>query len=269
MYHLGDITKIDGSKITPVDVITFGSPCQDLSVAGKREGLSGERSGLFTEAIRIIKEMRDATNRLPMRGANDDIRLSPSTAIWENVTGAFSSGSPKGGDFRCVLEELARVKDPEISIPLPDKGKWMPSGYIRGDSWSIAWRTHDAQYWGVPQRRRRISVLARFDSTDAAEILFELLGRTDNSKTEQAVTDFGEECRPEILPFCESVSRDIEASAEQRQTAPGIAGEDIEDSIGTISFQERARKPGGGKGLLIAEDRIGSMGTSPNQYVVD
>lgn len=189
MKHLGDITKIDGSKITPVDVITFGSPCQDLSVAGKREGLSGERSGLFMEAIRIIKEMRDATSKLSMRGSDVDIRLSPSTAIWENVTGAFSSGSPKGGDFRCVLEELARVKDPEISIPLPDKGKWMPSGYIRGDSWSIAWRTHDAQYWGVPQRRRRISVLARFDSTDAAEILFELLGRTDNSEAEQVVTD--------------------------------------------------------------------------------
>lgn len=187
MKHLGDITKIDGSKITPVDVITFGSPCQDLSVAGKREGLSGERSGLFTEAIRIIKEMRDATSKLSMRGSDDDIRLSPSTAIWENVPGAFSSGVPKGGDFRCVLEELARVKDPEISIPMPNK--WMPSGCIRGDNWSLAWRTHDAQYWGVPQRRKRICVLARFDNTDADEILFQLFGKTDNSETEQVVAD--------------------------------------------------------------------------------
>ena len=184
MKHYGDITQIHGWQVPIVDVVTGGSPCQDLSVAGKRAGLAGERSGLFMEQIRIIKEMRDATNRLSMRGADVDIRLSPSTAIWENVTGAFSSGSPKGGDFRCVLEELARVKDPEISIPMPDKGKWMPSGYIGGDDWSIAWRTHDAQFWGVPQRRRRISVLARFDSTDAAEILFQLLGETHDPEAE-------------------------------------------------------------------------------------
>ena len=204
-----------------------------------------------------------------MCGADVDIRLSPSTAIWENVVGAYSSGSPKGADFRCVLEELARVKDPEISIPMPDKGKWMPSGYIGGDDWSIAWRTHDAQFWGVPQRRRRISVIARFDSTDAAEILFQLLGKADNPEAEQIVTDSRDESRPEVQPVNQSVSRDFEESRGEGKDTSGVVGNDIEGSGGTISFQERAGKPGGGKGILISTDRIGSMGTSPNQYVVD
>lgn len=262
MKHLGDITKIDGSKIEPVDIITFGSPCQDLSVAGKREGLSGERSGLFMEAIRVIKEMRNVTAELSMRGTNDDIRLSPSTAIWENVPGAFSSGSPKGADFRCVLEELARVKDPQVSIPMPKK--WMPAGCIEGDNWSLAWRTHDAQYWGVPQRRRRISVVARFDDTDAANILFQLFGESDNSETDKTLTSAGNEPGQEILAVSESLSGDIAESREPGEEVTGTVGQNFE---GTISFQERAGKPGGGKGILIQNDRVGSMGTSPNQYV--
>ena len=189
MKHLGDITKIKGNEAPAVDIICGGSPCQDLSTAGKRAGLNGERSGLFMEQVRIIKEMRNATSKLPMRGSDVDIRLSPSTAIWENVPGAFSSGTPKGGDFRCVLEELARVKDPEISIPMPESGKWMSSGCIKGEDWSLSWRTHDAQYWGVPQRRKRICVLARFDDTDADEILFQLLGETENSETNKTIAD--------------------------------------------------------------------------------
>lgn len=160
MIHLGDITKIKGDNIPKVDVITFGSPCQDLSIAGKRAGLSGERSGLFIEAVRIIKEMREATNG-----------EYPKYAVWENVPGAFSSN--KGEDFRAVLEELARIKEAGISIPGPDKSKWAKAGLITGNDWSIAWRTMDAQYWGVPQRRLRISLVLDFTGGCAGEILFE------------------------------------------------------------------------------------------------
>lgn len=160
MIHLGDITKIKGDNIHPVDVITFGSPCQDLSIAGKRAGLSGERSGLFMEAVRIIKEMREATNG-----------EYPKYAVWENVPGAFSSN--KGEDFRAVLEELAGIKETGISIPRPDKSKWAKAGLITGDDWSIAWRTMDAQYWGVPQRRLRISLVLDLTGGRAGEVLFE------------------------------------------------------------------------------------------------
>lgn len=160
MKHLGDITKLKGDNIPPVDIITFGSPCQDLSIAGKRAGLSGERSGLFMEAVRIIKEMREATNG-----------QYPKYAVWENVPGAFSSN--KGEDFRAVLEELARIKEAGISIPRPDKSKWAKAGLITGDDWSIAWRTMDAQYWGVPQRRLRISLVLDLTGGRAGEILFE------------------------------------------------------------------------------------------------
>lgn len=160
MKHLGDITKMNGFSTPPVDVITFGSPCQDLSIAGKRAGLSGERSGLFMEAVRIIKEMREATNG-----------EYPKYAVWENVPGAFSSN--KGEDFRAVLEELARIKEAGISIPGPDKNKWAKAGLITGNDWSIAWRTMDAQHWGVPQRRLRISLVLDLTGGRAGEILFE------------------------------------------------------------------------------------------------
>lgn len=161
MRHLGDIHGIRGSEIEPVDVISFGSPCQDLSVAGKRAGIhEGARSNLFFEAIRVIREMREGTNG-----------KYPTFAIWENVPGAFSSNS--GEDFRCVLEALARVKDLKADIPLPDKGKWSGAGSVMGDGWSIAWRVLDAQYWGVPQRRRRIYLVADFAGGRAGEILFE------------------------------------------------------------------------------------------------
>lgn len=160
MKHLGDITKIHGDQIEPVDCITFGSPCQDLSIAGRRAGLAGERSGLFMEAVRIIKEMRSSTN-----GSH------PTFAIWENVPGVFSSN---GGEyFRGVLEELARVEQPDVSIPRPPKGKWNKAGAISGDGWSLAWRQLDAQYWGVLQRRKRIALVADFREQRAAEVLFE------------------------------------------------------------------------------------------------
>jgi DNA (cytosine-5)-methyltransferase 1 len=168
MKHLGDITKINGAEVEPVDIITFGSPCQDLSVAGKRAGLKHEdkgddettRSGLFMEAVRIIKEMRVATNE-----------VYPTVAVWENVPGAFSSN--KGEDFQTVLEEICKVKDSNAVVPRPEKGKWADAGYIVADGFSIAWRILDAQFWGVPQRRRRIYLVADFAGQRAAEILFE------------------------------------------------------------------------------------------------
>lgn len=178
MKHLGNILHIDGSKIDPVDIITSGSPCQDLSLAGRRSGLDGSRSGLFHEAIRITKEMRRATNG-----------RKPEFFVWENVPGAFSSNS--GEDFRTVLEEICSVIDPEISLPLPDKGKWEKAGCVMGDSFSLAWRVLDAQYWGVPQRRKRIFLVADLGGGRAGKILFEpesLSGDSAQSQREEPET---------------------------------------------------------------------------------
>lgn len=166
MKHLGDITKISGYDAPTVNVIIGGSPCQDLSVAGKRAGLSGERSGLFMEQIRIIKEMREKDARSGRTGT--DIR--PRFMVWENVPGAFSVN--KGRDFAAVLEETIRVAEPEApDIPVPRNG-WTTAGCYMGDGWSVAWRVLDAQYWGVPQRRRRIALVADFGGQSAPEILF-------------------------------------------------------------------------------------------------
>ena len=166
MKHLGDICKINGAEIEPVDCITGGSPCQDLSIAGKRAGLAGQRSGLFMEQIRIVKEMRERDRR---NGRSGDM-VRPRFLVWENVPGAFSSNG--GGDFQAVLEEIIHIAEPTVSVPRFE-GKWTKAGAIDGDGWSVAWRTHDAQYWGVPQRRRRISVVADFGGQSAGEILFE------------------------------------------------------------------------------------------------
>ena len=189
MKHLGDITKIDGSRVPMVDIVTGGSPCQDLSIAGRREGLAGERSGLFMEQIRIVKEMRnECAKQLRMRGADDDIRfLRPRFMVWENVRGAITSGTPRGEDFRIVLEETAKVADENAIIPRPANGKWSSSGCIMGDGWSIAWRIHDAQFWGVPQRRKRIALVADYGGLCAPEILFERKGLPRN--TEQGETE--------------------------------------------------------------------------------
>lgn len=170
MIHLGDVSRIKGSDIEPVDIISFGSPCQDLSVAGKRAGLEGERSGLFLEAIRIIKEMRDGT-------AN----VYPRYALWENVPGAFSSN--RGEDFRLVLEEFVKISEPQATVPSMDKGGWPYADVILGSGWSVAYRTLDAQYWGVPQRRRRIYLVADFRSERAGEILFKRQGLRRDFKT--------------------------------------------------------------------------------------
>ena len=161
MKHYGNVSEMDGGKVEPVDIITFGSPCQDMSVAGKRAGLEGSRSNLFYEAVRIIKEMRKATGG-----------EYPKWACWENVPGAFSSSS--GEDFRCVLESLCGVIDESVSIPKPKK--WANAGEILGDGYSLAWRVLDAQFWGVPQRRKRIYLVADFTGGCAGKVLFESEG---------------------------------------------------------------------------------------------
>ena len=166
MEHLGDITKISGYTAPAVDVIVGGSPCQDLSIAGKGAGLSGERSGLFMEQIRIIKEMRQRD----VRDGRTGVAIRPRYMVWENVPGAFSSNG--GEDFRTVLQETARIADEAAAIPRPPKGKWTNAGCIMGDGWSLAWRVLDAQFWGVPQRRRRIALVADFGGASAPEILF-------------------------------------------------------------------------------------------------
>ena len=236
MKHFGDITKIKGSDVPLVDIVCGGSPCQDLSIAGRREGLSGERSGLFMEQIRIIKEMRerDKSNR----GADVDIRfLRPRYMVWENVPGAFSSNG--GEDFRAVLEETAKIADETAVIPKLEGGqRWTPSGCILGDGWSIAWRVHDAQFWGVPQRRKRIALVADFAGGGAPEILFER----------------------------ESLPRNTEQSETERKEVTGSIGAGIDKAI---TFQERGGKPGGGKGILIQNDRTGALSTVNNQMVFD
>lgn len=171
MIHLGDVSKINGADLEPVELIVFGSPCQDLSVAGKRAGLKHEdmgdeettRSGLFMEAIRIIKEMRDKTNG-----------EYPTFAFWENVPGAFSSN--KGEDFRAVLEEFIKIIEPSAEMPPADKNGWPHADIYLGNGWSLAYRTLNAQHWGVPQRRRRIHLVADFRGERAGEILFKREG---------------------------------------------------------------------------------------------
>ena len=163
MKHYGNISAMDGGKIEPVDIITFGSPCQDMSVAGRRDGLDGKRSSLFYEAVRIIKEMRCATGG-----------RYPRYIVWENVPGAFSSN--KGEDFKAVLEAVIGIVEPNAQVPMPEKARWPYADLYMGDGWSVAYRTLDAQYWGVPQRRRRIYLVADFAGRGAGKILFESEG---------------------------------------------------------------------------------------------
>ena len=180
----GDITKISGFELEPVDIICAGSPCQDLSVAGKRSGLAGERSGLFMDAVRITREMQKKTNG-----------MFPKYFVWENVAGAFSSNG--GNDFKAVLEEIAG-----ISIPMPESGKWARAGMVRSNGCNVEWRTLDAQHWGVPQRRTRIFLVASFGRDKNYPILFE-----DSIPTEESSIKQRDEKKPP--PFPASVSKQV------------------------------------------------------------
>lgn len=307
MRHYGDITKLSGYDMEPVDVITGGSPCQDLSVAGKRGGMSKAcpvcgwksvgnaeetvcpkcgheleytRSGLFMEQVRIIKEMRQ--NERDHGRAGMSVR--PRYCIWENVPGVFSSND--GKDFQAVLSEFVRIADPDApDVPMPEKGGWPKAGclYDQMGGWSLAWNQHDAQYHGVPQRRKRVCVLADFNGLSAGNLLFgaQLRGETEGGESVSSVGHSGRERRSEISAECESLSGNPKPGRETREgTAPGTEsgadrticiqgnGIDRSDSAGcngagwrrggatlstpstdqqsSLSFQERAGKPGGG-----------------------
>lgn len=228
MVHLGDITKMSGYTIPPVDVVTFGSPCQDLSIAGKRAGMAGERSGLFSEAVRIIREMRYAT-----------FGAYPKYAVWENVPGAFSSN--KGEDFHAVLQSLCRVIDPDAVIPRPTDArggiKWPRAGAILADHYSLAWRAMAAQHWGVPQRRLRISLVLDLTGGRAGEILFE---------PESLRGHFA----PGITPG---------------QAAPVVVGGCTEDANRAFTLKIRSGCEGGGKGALVQIEKSATLSTLQDQ----
>lgn len=290
MKHYGDVSKMDGGNIEPVDIITFGSPCQDMSIAGKREGLDGNRSGLFYEAVRIIKEMRCATNG-----------KYPRYIVWENVPGAFSSN--KGEDFRCVLESVCRIADETVSVP--SVKKWQSAGSIVGDGYSVAWRVLDAQYWGVPQRRKRIYLVADFAGGSAGKILFESEGVSGYSAEgfrswQGAAADAGEGFG-ETGTFClndqggqrmdltEDVTNTLRAeshhpplvfenhSQDSRYTGPLDVAQTVLSTFGTggnnqpfvvetpKTLKIRSGCEGGGKGALIQDDKSATLGCNNDQ----
>jgi DNA (cytosine-5)-methyltransferase 1 len=171
MVHMGDITKLDGAKLPPVDILTGGSPCQDISVAnGSRRGLDGSRSSLFYEQIRIIREMRDEDKRC---GRTAQF-IRPRFCIWENVPGVFHCNDPPTETFRIVLEEFLRIADDSVVVPGPPTGRWESAGAVLGVGYSLAWRVLDAQYWpGTPQRRRRVYIVVDLGGLAAPQVLFE------------------------------------------------------------------------------------------------
>ena len=265
MKHYGDITQINGGEVEPVDIITFGSPCQDMSVAGKRIGLNGSRSGLFYEAIRIVKEMRCKTNG-----------RYPRYIVWENVSGAFSSN--KGEDFRVVLEEICKIKDECVSVPKP--AKWQNAGKIVGDDYSISWRQFDAQFWGVPQRRKRIYLVADLAGWSAGKILFESEGVSGYSaqsfrswkETANSITESVGETSIESLMF-ENHGQDV------RYTGPLDVAQTVSSTYGTggnnqpfvvqtpKTLKIRSGCDGGGKGALIQNNKSATLGCNNDQTV--
>lgn len=263
--HLGDINSVNGAEIEPVDIITFGSPCTDLSVAGKRQGLNAERSGLFFQAIRIIKEMRGATNG-----------KYPRFAVWENVTGAFSSNG--GEDFRCVLEEFCKIKDTDLSVPKPEK--WTKAGEIMGEKFSVAYRTFDAQYWGVPQRRMRVYLVADFDGGCASKILFESEGVSGYSaesfrawqETSQSFGNCSEETGSGLM--FENHSQDTRYTgplnvAQTVSATYGTGGNNqpfvVESSVVPATLKIRCGHGNGGRGALIQKNKSATLSCNNDQ----
>lgn len=264
MKHYGDISKLKGSEVEPVDIITFGSPCQDMSVAGKRDGLDGSRSSLFYEAIRIIKEMREATDG-----------KYPRYIVWENVPGAFSSN--KGEDFKAVLTEICKIKDEQVSVSKPSK--WENAGRIMGDGFSIAWRLLDAQYWGVPQRRQRIYLVADFDGGSAGKILFESEGLSGYSaqsfkswqNAANGITEgIGETGSQDSLMF-ENHSQDTRyrgplAVAQTVSSTYGTGGNNQPFVVQTPkTLKVRCGCEGGGKGALVQDNLSATLSTNNDQ----
>ena len=290
MKHYGDVSLMDGGEIEPVDIITFGSPCQDMSIAGKREGLDGNRSGLFYEAVRIIKEMRVKTNG-----------KYPRYIVWENVPGAFSSN--KGEDFRCVLENICHIADETVSVP--SVKKWQYAGEIVGDGYSVAWRLLDAQYWGVPQRRKRIYLVADFADGSVGKILFESEGVSGYSAKgfrswQGAAADVAESIAKasrlclndqggQRMDVTEDVTCTLRAGAnhpplvfenhsqDSRYTGPLDVAQTVLSTFGTggnnqpfvvetpKTLKIRSCCEGGGKGALIQDDKSATLGTHNDQ----
>ena len=224
VVQLGDVTKIDGSKVTPVDIICAGSPCQDLSVAGKQKGLAGSRSNLFFESVRIVREMREKTNG-----------LYPKFFVWENVPGAFSSNH--GHDFQTVLREIA-----ETDIPMPGTGRWAKAGMVRSERVGIAWRTLDAQFWGVPQRRRRIFLVADF--------------ATENR------------CAAEVLFVEQSVPRNLEKSGTTGKEVAAVAGDSAQASSWCIAGNIINRKDKNGGHHLGVDENVSFTLNTVDQHAV-
>lgn len=298
MKHLGNIQEINGGEIEPVDIITGGSPCQDLSVAGKRAGLiKGERSNLFFEYMRVVKEMREATNG-----------KYPRFIVWENVFGAFSSN--KGEDFKAVLDSIIKIKNPQApEVPMPDQGRWPYADILMGDGWSIAYRTVDAQYWGVPQRRRRIYLVADFGGQCAGKILFESEGLPGNpspggcegegtatgAEAGIGASGIGMMCLNDQggqrMDISDGKTNTLRAQAnhpplvfenrmsDARYTGPNKTTQTIEAKWGTggnnqglvveppRTLKIRSGCEGGGKGALIQENKSATLGCSNDQTV--
>lgn len=290
--HYGDVSKINGADVPPVDIITFGSPCQDMSVAGKRSGLDGERSSLFYQAVRIVKEMRCKTNG-----------KYPRFVVWENVPGAFSSN--KGEDFKAVLDSLCKIKSEDYAVPPLKKGKWDSAGSIVGEDFSLAWRVFDAQYWGVPQRRKRIYLVADFAEASAGKILFESEGVSGYSAKsfcpwKGAAGDF-EGCTGTAGTVClndqggsrmdvtEGMTCTLRAeskhpplvfenhSQDTRYTGPLEQAPTVSSTYGTggnnqpfvletpKTLKIRSGCEGGGKGALVQDDLSATLGCSNDQ----
>ena len=291
--HYGDVSTISGDNLPPVDIITFGSPCQDMSVAGKRAGLNGSRSNLFYEAIRIVKEMRCKTNG-----------KYPRFVVWENVQGAFSSN--KGEDFRAVLESLCKIKREDYAVPELPNGKWDNAGCIMGEDFSLAWRLFDAQYWGVPQRRKRIYLVADLDGGSAGKILFEsegVSGYTPQGFRSWQGTAGGAEKSPGASSLCLNdhggsrmdVTNDFTAtlraesrhpplvfenhSQDTRYKGPLNVAQTVLSTYGTggnnqpfvletpKTLKIRSGCEGGGKGALIQENKSATLSCNNDQTV--
>ena len=273
--HYGDVNSIRGDEIEPVDIITSGSPCTDLSIAGKRAGLDGRQSGLFYQAIRIIKEMRCAT----------DGRY-PRFIVWENVPGAFSSNN--GEDFRAVLEAVCSVKDGDIPVPGPPRGKWANAGCVMADGFSLAWRVVDACLWGVPQRRKRIYLVADFAGGSAGKVLFESEGvsgysaegfRAWKGAAGGAAPCIGETGGIRVclndqggsrMDVTDDVTCTLRAEAHHppcvlEQAVFGNRQPSVVETPKTMKI--RAGKSGGGKGILLQDDKSATLSCNNDQTV--
>ncbi|HIU16236.1 MAG TPA: DNA cytosine methyltransferase, partial [Candidatus Ventricola intestinavium] len=259
MKHYGNIFSLRGAGLEPVDVVTFGSPCQDLSIAGKREGLGGGRSSLFFEAVRIIREMREATDG-----------KYPRWAVWENVPGALSSHD--GEDFRQVLESLIRIKDPGADVPLPAPRRWLPAGEIMGDGHSLAWRVLDAaQGWGVAQRRKRVFAVLDLDGGRAGQVLFEsegVSGYTPPGCEARQGAAGGTESRVGAAGFRDENSASSRGIGFQEERAPTLRngkppGVTVPRPPQTLKI--RSGCEGGGKGALVQKDLSATLGGHNDQ----